>query len=96
MVGRPEATNLLSIYAAMTDQTLEQVVAEFAGKRWPDFKPRLTEAVISALLPVSARMRELLADKGELDRILTFGSARATNLAEPVMHEVREVVGFIG
>jgi tryptophanyl-tRNA synthetase len=95
LVGRPEASNLVSIYAALTDQTVAQVLVEFAGAGWPVFKPKLVDLLAAVLGPISARMRELLDDRGELDRVLTFGAARAAHLAEPVMLEVYAAVGFV-
>jgi tryptophanyl-tRNA synthetase len=92
--GRPEADNLVGIHAAVTNQTKAQVLARFAGKGFGDLKPALAEALVERLAPVSAAMRRMLADPGEIDRILGDGAMKARALAEPTLGEVRRIVGF--
>jgi tryptophanyl-tRNA synthetase len=93
--GRAEAANLLSIYAALTDKTVEQVVAETAGWNFSQFKGRLTEVAVGVLGPINAEMSRLMADPAELDRILAKGAAKARSIAEPVIAEVYRTVGFL-
>jgi tryptophanyl-tRNA synthetase len=93
--GRAEAANLLSIYAALTDRSLEEVVAETAGWAFSQFKGRLTEVAVGVLGPINAEMARLMADPAELDRILAKGAAKARSIAEPVIAEVYKTVGFL-
>jgi tryptophanyl-tRNA synthetase len=93
--GRPEAANLVSIYAALSDRTREQVLAEFGGQGFGAFKPALADLAVSVLGPVAAEMRRLVGDRGEIDRILRDGAERASAIAEPHMQEVRRIVGFV-
>jgi tryptophanyl-tRNA synthetase len=92
--GRPEVENLVGIYAAVTECRVDDVLAEFGGKGFGAFKPALAEALAAKLAPIAAEMRRLNADSGALDAILRDGAERARTIAEPIMAEVREVVGF--
>ena len=93
--GRAEADNLVSIYAALADTTKEAVLQEFGGKGFGTFKPALADLAVSVLGPNAERMRQLLAEAGEIDAILREGAARAREIAEPVMADVRRIVGFV-
>jgi tryptophanyl-tRNA synthetase len=95
LAGRPEAENLLSIYAALSDRGLDAVIAEFAGKPFSDFKNALADLTVAKLSPIAGEMRRLLGDPGEIDRVLKDGAARARAIAGPVMDEVKRRVGFI-
>ena len=92
---RPEAENLLNIYAALADQTLDATIAEFAGQQFSGFKNALTELTVSKLEPMAKEMRRLLADPVEIDHILKSGAQKARAIATPVMDEVKKRVGFI-
>ena len=91
---RPEARNLVTIYAALAGMTREQVLAEFGGQGFGAFKPALAELAVSSMAPVTAEMRRLMADPGEIDRVLKGGAERASALADPVVDEVKKIVGF--
>ena len=91
---RPEVKNLIAIYAALSDQTREQVTAEFAGQGFGAFKPKLAELAVSSLAPVTAEMRRLMDDPAEIDRALKSGAERAAEIADPVVEEVKKIVGF--
>ena len=93
---RPEAENLLNIYSALADQDRDAVIAEFAGQQFSTFKQTLSDLTVAKLEPVAVEMRRLLADPGSLDAILRAGAERASAIAEPVMRDVRKLVGFIG
>jgi len=93
--GRPEAKNLVTIYAALNGQTVDQALAEIGGKQFSEFKKMLTDVAIGHLSPITAEIRRMMADPGEIDSILIKGSMRARELTAPVLKEVREVVGFI-
>ena len=94
--GRPEAANLLGIYAALADIKRDVAVAQFAGTQFSALKEQLAELAISKIAPISAEMQRLTADPAELDAILADGAERAAALAEPVMADVRKLVGFLG
>ncbi len=91
---RAEVKNLIAIYAALSDQTREQVTAEFAGQGFGAFKPKLAELAVSSLAPVTAEMRRLMDDPAEIDRVLKSGAERAAEIADPVVDEVKRIVGF--
>ena len=94
--GRPEADNLVGIYAALADTTREAVLAEHGGAMFSAFKPALADLAVSVLAPVNAEMRRLLEDESAIDAILADGAERAAALAEPVIRDVKRVVGFVG
>jgi tryptophanyl-tRNA synthetase len=91
---RPEAENLVGIYAALSGRTTEQVLGEFAGQGFGAFKPRLADLAVAVLGPIGAEMRRLLADPAEIDRILAAGGERARDLAAPTLAEVKAIVGY--
>jgi tryptophanyl-tRNA synthetase len=93
--GRAEAKNLLSIYAALTDRTLEQVVAETKGQQFSQFKATLADAAVAVLGPINAEMQRLMSDPAEIDRILKRGAEKARDLAGPILKEVYDAVGFL-
>jgi len=92
--GRPEVKNLVGIYAALAGTDKQTVLDEFGGKGFGTFKPALAELAVTHLSPITARMRDYLADPAEIDRILKDGGARADAIARPVMEEVRQIIGF--
>jgi len=93
--GRPEASNLVSIYAALSDKTPAEVLTQYAGAGWGIFKPALADLAVSVLGPIAAEMRRLVGDRGEMDRILRDGAERARALAEANMAEIRQIVGYV-
>lgn len=94
MEGRPEVANLVGIYAAMSNMSDEQVLAEYGGKGFGTFKPALAELAVDHLAPITQEMRRLLDDPAEIDAALTRGAEKANAVAEPIIEEVRRVVGF--
>ncbi len=92
--GRPEALNLVTIYAALADISRADVLEQFAGKQFSEFKPMLAELAVAQLSPITARMNELLADRTEIDRILAAGAEKASGIAEPVLKETMDIMGF--
>jgi tryptophanyl-tRNA synthetase len=93
--GRPEARNLVGIYAALTDMHLGAVLAEHGGKPFSAFKAALTDLLVASLSPIAAEMRRLVGDPGAVEAILRRGAERARALAAPVLAEVEETVGFV-
>ena len=92
--GRPEAQNLVGVLAAVTGETVEQVLARFAGQGFGTFKPALADALIALLAPLRARLDEFRRDPSELDRILAAGADRARTLAAPTLAEAYRAVGL--
>jgi tryptophanyl-tRNA synthetase len=92
---RPEAENLLNIYAALADQDRDAVIAQFAGQQFSGFKTALADLTVAKLEPIAKEMRRLLADPVEIDHILKSGAARARAIATPIMDEVKRRVGFV-
>ena len=93
--GRPEARNLLGIYAALADVTMDDAIAEFAGQQFSVLKGRLSDVAVASLAPIQEEYTRLLADKAQVDAVLADGAERATALAEPVLREVQDVIGFL-
>jgi tryptophanyl-tRNA synthetase len=92
--GRPEARNLVGIYAAVTGESVEQVLGRYAGQGFGQFKPALADGVIALIAPIRQRLEELRGDPDELDRILAAGSDRAAQLGAPVLEQARAAVGL--
>jgi tryptophanyl-tRNA synthetase len=93
--GRPEARNLVEIYAALSDTGPEAVLAEFAGAGWGTFKPALADLAVARLAPISGEMARLMADPAEIDRILARGAERAREIAGPILARTYEIVGLL-
>jgi tryptophanyl-tRNA synthetase len=92
---RPEADNLLTLYAALTDGTKEAALARFAGAQFSTLKAELAEAAVAILGPIAARMTALMQHPEELDAILRAGAGEATAIAAPILTEVKRLVGFL-
>ena len=91
---RPEAKNLVGIYGAVTGEEISQVLARFAGHGFGAFKPALADALIALIAPIRDRLEDLRQHPAELDRILAEGSARASELAAPVLARAKTAVGL--
>jgi tryptophanyl-tRNA synthetase len=92
---RPEARNLVDIFAALSDSTPEAVLAEHAGAGWGRFKPMLADLAVARLAPISAEMARLMADPAEIDRILARGAMRAREIAVPILARTYDIVGLV-
>ena len=93
--GRPEADNLTGIYAALAGITQEAALRQFGGGQFSTFKKALADVAVSKFEPITHEMRRLLADVAEIDRILADGARRARAIAQPIMTEVKDIVGFV-
>jgi tryptophanyl-tRNA synthetase len=93
--GRPEAENLLGIYAALAGTTKDKALAEFGGQQFSAFKKVLAEATVARLAPIAAEATRLMRDPAEIDRVLADGAARARALATPIVDEVKDIVGLL-
>ncbi len=92
---RPEAKNLMNIYGALSDMKLEEVCAQYGGQSFADFKKALTEVAVAKLSPISAEMQRYMDDPAQVDAILREGAERADAIAQPILDEVKDVVGFL-
>jgi tryptophanyl-tRNA synthetase len=92
---RPEADNLVGIYAALAGRSKAAVLGEFGGAQFSAFKGSLADLLIEKLGPVTAEMRRLARDAGHIDKVLANGAARAGEIAEKTMNEVRDILGFV-
>ena len=95
LANRPEADNLIGIYAALAGKTKASVLQEFGGAQFSAFKKTLAELAVARIAPVNAEMTRLLADPAEIDRTLADGARRARVIAGPIMNDVRDIVGFL-
>lgn len=95
LAERPEARNLIGIYAGLSGRAQEDVLAEFAGQGFGAFKPALAELAIEVISPISAEMRRLLNDVAEIDNQLAKGAMRARAISEPIIADVKKIVGFV-
>ena len=96
LAARPEADNLVGIYAALADIEKQAVLAQFGGNAFSTFKKALTELAVERIGPIGAETKRLLNAPEEIDRILADGAARARAIADPIVAEAKKIVGFIG
>lgn len=92
---RPEARNLVNIYAALANLTPAAVITQYAGAQFGTFKPALADLAVEKLAPISTEMTRLMKDPAEIDRILGQGAARADAIARPIVDQVYDIVGMI-
>ena len=92
---RPEARNLVNIYAALAGHSPDQVIADFAGAQFGTFKPALADLAVAKLAPINAEMTRLMKDPAEIDRILGEGAARADAIARPILEQVYDIIGMV-
>ncbi|HAV80539.1 tryptophan--tRNA ligase [Qipengyuania citrea] len=95
LVGRAEALNLVTIYAAVADTTVEAVLGEYGGEGFGKFKPALGELLVETLRPISTRFNELLDDREALDAILARGASQARELARPTLDATYSALGLV-
>ena len=93
--GRPEAANLMGIYAALSDTTLDEVCTNFGGEQFSTFKQNLADLAVSKLAPIQDEMRRLMADPAYVDGVLRGGAQKARNMAQPIIDEVKATVGYL-
>ncbi|MEO0359185.1 MAG: tryptophan--tRNA ligase [Pseudomonadota bacterium] len=95
LADRPEARNLINIFAALNDQSPDAVVAEYAGQQFGAFKPVLADLAVAKMAPISSEMARLMQDQGEIDRILKRGAERARAIATPILEQTYDLVGMV-
>ena len=94
LAERPEATNLVGIFAGLSGRSQADILSEFGGQGFGVFKPALAELAVSQIAPISAEMNKLLKQKDEIDAILEKGATQAQAIAAPILAEVKKLVGF--
>jgi tryptophanyl-tRNA synthetase len=92
--SRPEAKNLVGIYAAVTGESVDEVLARFAGQGFGAFKPALADVLVALIAPIRERLDDLRQHPDELDRILAEGAARASEIGAPVLAKAKAAVGL--
>ena len=92
---RPEARNLVNIYAALSEQSVEDVLREVGGQQFGTFKPLLADLAVAKLSPISGEMARLMADPSEIDRILSRGAEQAREITVPILEKTYEIMGMV-
>ncbi|NSY39174.1 tryptophan--tRNA ligase [Leisingera sp. ANG59] len=92
---RPEARNLINIYAALNEQTVEQVLADVGGRQFSEFKPMLADLAVSKLAPISTEMARLMQQQDEIDKILARGAERARAITAPILRQTYDIIGMV-
>ena len=95
LATRPEAKNLVNIFAALSNRSAADVVAEYAGQGFGTFKPALADLAVAQLAPISGEMNRLMQDPAEIDRILGQGAKQADAIARPILEKAYEIVGMV-
>ena len=94
LAGREEAANLVGIFAALADRTAAEVLDEYGGRGFAEFKPALADLAVEVLSPIAAELRRLMDDPTYVDAVLATGAERAAAIADPVLDEVHQAVGL--
>lgn len=92
---RPEARNLINIYAALSDQSVNQVLTEYGGAQFGTFKPALADLAVAKLSPISDEMARLMNEPAEIDKILARGAQQAREITVPILKKAYDIVGMI-
>ena len=93
--GRPEADNLVGIFAGLKGTTRDAVLADYGGAQFSAFKGALVELAVETLAPIAAEMKRLTADAAHIDAVLADGAERAEAIAAPTLDAVKDIVGFV-
>ena len=91
---RPDVANLVGIYSALSGRTDAEVISQYAGGQFGPFKSDLADVAVERLSPITDLMSRYLADSDEIDRILAQGAEKAAEIAEPILSDVRDIIGF--
>ena len=93
--NRPEARNLVAIYAALEDQSVDAVLNDIGGRQFSEFKPMLIDRAVDTLSPISAEMNRLMQEPDEIDRVLANGAERARKIAQPILNQTYDIMGLL-
>ncbi len=86
---------MVGIYAALAGHTKEEVLKDFGGEQFSAFKPALADLAVAKLAPMTEEMRRLTSDPAEIDQILKDGAEKASAIADPILKDVRKIIGFL-
>ena len=92
--GRPEALNLITLYAALAETSKEEALTLFTGKQFGQFKPAFADLAVAKLSPITMRMNELMDDTAQIDTILAKGREKARSITAPILSEAQKIMGF--
>jgi len=95
LTGRPEAANLVGIYAALTGTSVDETLTEVGGRQFSEFKKILSDVCVAVLGPIGTEMKRLVAEPHHIDAVLHKGAERARALSKPILDEVMDIVGFV-
>ena len=95
LINRPEAENLLGIYATLANQSIEKTLDQFSGSDFKKLKDKLSDIIISELEPINKEIKKLLDEETYIVEILQAGSERANDISEPILKKTREIIGFL-
>ena len=95
LVKRPEAENLISIFASLEGSSIEKVISDYSGKEFSIFKKNLADLAVSKLEPITREMNKLMSDINYIDSVLNSGKEKAIQVAEPVLVKTKEIIGFL-
>ena len=95
LADRPEARNLVNIYAALSDQPVDEALQDVGGQQFGAFKPQLAELAVSKLSPISSEMARLMDDPAEIDRVLARGAGQAREITAPILAKTYEIIGMV-
>ena len=95
MEGRPEAANLMGLYAALSDTSVEEVCGRYGGGQFSTFKGDLADLAVARLGPIQDEMRRLMEAPDHVDEVLADGARRARELAQPTLNEIQDIIGFL-
>ncbi|WP_380057856.1 tryptophan--tRNA ligase [Falsihalocynthiibacter sp. SS001] len=95
LADRPEARNLINIYAGLADKSVDEVIAEVGGMEFSAFKPQLAELAVSKLSPIATEMARLMEDTAEIDKILRAGAEKARAVTAPILAQTYDIVGMV-
>ena len=95
LASRPEAQNLISIFASLQDDSIENIVKQYGAKEFSIFKKDLADLAVSKLEPITKEMNKLMNELSYIDVVLKDGKENAITVAEPVLHKTREIIGFL-
>jgi tryptophanyl-tRNA synthetase len=95
LAGRPEAANLMGLYAALSDTSVEEVCGRYGGGQFSTFKGDLADLAVARLGPIQDEMRRLMEAPDHVDEVLADGARRARELAQPTLNEIQDIIGFL-
>ena len=92
--NRPEALNLINIYASFSNKNVKEVLREFSGKGFSQFKESLSDLIINDISPITKEMKHLMNNKDEIIKILIDGSSKAQEIANEVLIDIKKIIGI--